>query len=474
MTSSAPTSRCCCAACRCSPAGRWSWPSGSCADRRLPASRVLGLLAGLADHALIEAEPNARGGQRWRMAGAVREYAAGRLARSGEAAALHRRLRDYILAVGDYFLSIELAQVPAHWRSRTQLFRRYRTDADNVRAVLRWCLDQGDADTGLRLCTAFGACWMTMNALAEGDRWFSAFLAMDQPDVPAAVRGPALAAGSWVVSGPKRAAWAAEGLAGCRASGDRLFTSAALTMLIRVEMEAGNPAQALEYGRESVENARRCGDKWSQGLALTGLAGAEAALGQLGRARDSAATAVALMLEIDQQWGAARAMLGLADLERGLGNLDAARGHLLTALDVLRRAKGDPELIRCLAGLGRVSLRQGQPEEARGFLTEGLQVGLETGSQSGTARSLRAFAALTVAEGRPDRAVLLAAAASALGRRRGAAAGHPPDGVPPGARRYLDAAAGLGESEVRRLWTAGLRLALDEAAEIALAPADSA
>jgi tetratricopeptide (TPR) repeat protein len=340
--------------------------------------------------------------------------------------------------------------------------------------VLRWCLDQGDTETGLRLCTAFGACWMTANALDEGDHWFSAFLAADQSGVPAAVRGPALSAGSWVVSGPKRAAWATEGLAGCRASGNRLFTSAALTLLIQVEMAAGNPAQALEYGRESVENARRCGDKWSQALALTGLAGAEAALGQLGRARDSAATAVALMLEIDQQWGAARAMLGLADLERGLGNLDAARGHLLTALDGLRPLKGDPELIRCLAGLGRVSLRQGHPEEARGYLREALQVALETGSRSGIGRSMRAFAALAAAEGRPDRAVLLAAAAAALGkRRRVAPGGRPPDGVPAGARRYLDAAAAQGEAEPRRLWTAGLRLTADEAAGIALAPADT-
>jgi predicted ATPase len=442
-----------------------------CADRRLPATRINGLLAGLARQALIEAQPNARGGQRWRMAGAVREYAAARLARSGEAAALHRRLRDYVLHVGDYFLTIELAQVPAHDRSRTQLFRRYRTDADNVRAVLRWCLDQGDIEAGLRMCTAFGAYWLAGNALAEGDHWFSAFLAADQSGVPASVRGPALSAGAWLVSGRKRAKWAAEGLAGCRASGNRLFTSAALTLLVRVEMAAGNPAKALEYGRDSVENARRCGDKWSQAVALNGQATAEAALGQLGRARDSAAAAVALMLEIDHRWGAARTMLGLADLERGLGNLDAARGHLLTALDELRRVKVDPELVRCLAALGRVSLQQGSAEEARDYLTEGMRAALDSGNRSGIVGTLRRFAALTVAEGRPDRAVLLAAAATALSRRdRAGAAGSPPEGVPARARRYLDAAASLGEAEVARLWAAGLRLAPADAAEIALAP----
>jgi predicted ATPase len=438
-----------------------------CADHRVPATRVLGLLGSLTARALIETVPHGRGGQRWRMPGAVRAFAAGRLAASGETAAMRRRLRDYILHVGDYFLSIELAQVPANWRSRTQLFRHYRTDADNVRAVLRWCLDQGDTEAGLRLCAAFGASWMVVNALAESDFWFTAFLSADQSGVSEAVRGPALAAGSWLVSGPRQAQWAAQGLAACRASGNRLFTSMALTLLIGVELAAGRPAQALEYGRESVENARRCGDKWSQALALTGQATAEAALGQLGRARDSAAAAVALMLEIDQQWGAARAMVGLASLERGLGNLDAAEGHLLAALDLLRPIKGDPELVRCLAGLGRVTLGQGRLAQARDYLTEGLRISLDTGSRSGILRCLRAFAALAAAEGRPDRAVLLAAAATAPAARGDA----PPGEVPAGARRYLTGAAALGEGEAARLWAAGLRLSPAEAAEVALSRA---
>jgi predicted ATPase len=435
-----------------------------CADAGLPPARILGLLTGLAEKSLIELEPEVPGQRRYRMPGAIRDYCAGRLARAGETTALGRRLRDYALSVGDYFLSIGLAQVPAPWAARTQLFRRYRADADNIRAALGWCLDQGDTEAGLRLCASFGACWLVLGAFAEGAKWFGAFLAADQSAVAAAVRGPALVAGAYLVDGQgdrtRAECWAGEGLAACRAAGNLLFTSAALTLLAQLALRAGRPGQALQYASESVEHARQGADPWSEGVALSSRAAAQAALGQLREARDSAAAALDRMLEIDQQWGAARAMLGLAGLERTVGNLDAARRHYLAALALLRQVREDPEIARCLAGLGRVILEQGDLPEARAYLAQALTLSQRTGSRSGVSRGLMAFAALAVREGRPDRAVQLAAAVATLD-----------EAAPPGrARKYLDAAAGLGPAEVARLWAAGLQLTASAAAELALDP----
>ncbi|HEY3977925.1 MAG TPA: tetratricopeptide repeat protein [Streptosporangiaceae bacterium] len=453
-----------------------------CADDGLPASRIAGLLAGLAGKSLIEVEPGAPGQRRYRMPDAIREYAAGCLARSGESVPLRRRLRDYALAIGDYFLSIGLAQVPAPMLARSQLFHRYRTDADNVRAALAWCLEQGDIEAGLRLCTAFGTSWMVLSTVAEGLAWFGAFLSADQSGVPGAVRGPALSAAAWMASGgdeEKQAeAWAAEGLEVCRASGNSLFASGALSLLSQSALRAGRAGEALRHGTEAVEHARQCGDKWSEGLALNSCSAAQAALGQLPAARDSAAAALALMVDIDHQWGAARAALGLAGLDRAHGDLAAARDHYLSALALLRQITGDPEIARCLDGLGRVALGQGNLPEARGYLEQALELSRRAGSRSGTSRGLFAFAALTLREGRADRAVQLAAAAAALSeaprptagaRRRRAPATAP---IPPRVRaqRYLDAAAGLGQAEVDRLWAAGLELDAAAAAGLALEP----
>jgi predicted ATPase len=453
-----------------------------CADDGLPAIRIAGLLAGLAGKSLIAAEPGAPGQDRYRMPEAVREYAASRLAQAGESVPLRRRLRDYALGVGDYFLSIGLAQVPAPMLARTQLFRRFRTDADNVRAALAWCLEQGDIEAGLRLCTAFGASWLVLSTFAEGLTWFGAFLSADQSGVPAAVRGPALSAGAWMASGgddEKQAeAWAAEGLEACRDSGNSLFASGALSLLSQAALRAGRAGEALGHGTEAVEHARACGDKWSEGLALNSCSAAQAALGQLPAARDSAAAALALMLDIDHQWGAARAALGLARLDRALQDLAAAREHYLSALTLLRQVKGDPEIARCLDGLGRVALDQGNLPEARDYLGQALELSRRAGSRSGTSRGLFAFAALALREGRADRAVQLAAAATGLSqaprpeaaarRRRPRSAAPIPARVR--AQRYLDAAAGLGHAEVDRLWAEGLQLDGAAAAGLALEP----
>ncbi|HEX5292741.1 MAG TPA: hypothetical protein VFX25_28045, partial [Streptosporangiaceae bacterium] len=80
--------------------------------------------------------------------------------------------------------------------------------------------------------------------------------------------------------------------------------------------------------------------------------------------------------------------------------------------------------------------------------------------------------------GRADRAVQLAAAATGLSqaprpeaavrRRRPRSAAPIPARVR--AQRYLDAAAGLGQAEVDRLWAEGLQLDGAAAAGLALEP----
>jgi predicted ATPase/DNA-binding CsgD family transcriptional regulator len=456
-----------------------------CADDGLPAVQILGLLSALAEKSLVELEPDVLGQSRYRMLDTIREYAADRLARAGETLALRRRLRDYALTVSEYFLSIGVARVPALWSARVNVFLRYEADVDNVRAALGWCLEQDDIEAGLRLCTSIRPCWIVVGAFAEGAEWYDALLAAGTSEVSAAVLGPALVGRAQLALGSddRRQAepMAAEGLKLCRAAGDPHFTATALNLLAEIALHAARPQEALQRATEAVEQARQAADKWNEGYALGSCATALAAQGRLAEARDSAEAALALMIEIDQQWGAARTMLGLASLERLLGNLDGARGYYLRALDLLRPVKGDPEISRCLAGLGRVALDRGDLAEARQYLSQGLEMSLAIGSRTGISRGLLAFATLAVREGRPDRAVQLAAAVTALSagsalparsdresERPLREAAHLPPLPPERVQRYLDAAAGLGQGEVDRLWAAGLKLTPAAAAELAL------
>jgi predicted ATPase/DNA-binding CsgD family transcriptional regulator len=457
-----------------------------CADDGLPAAQVLNLLAGLAEKSLVELEPDVLGQSRYRMLETIRDYAASRLAEAGETSALRRRLRDYALNLSEYFLSIGVARIPAAWQARVEVFQRYDADADNVRAVLGWALEQGDTETGLRLCTAVRPCWIVLGAFGEGAEWFDAFLAADPAGVPAAVRGQALTGRAQLAlgSGDQAGAqpWALAGLELCRAAADLWFTATALNVLAETALHARRPDEARQRATEALQTAREAGDRWNQGYALGSLAAALATLGHLDEARQAAEDGLALMLEIDQQWGAARTLLGLANLSRVLGDLDAARGHYLAALGLLRQVKGDPEIARCLAGLGRIALDTGDLAAARDYLSRGLRLSLATGSRTGISRGLLAFATLAGREGRPDLAVQLAAAVTAMTEtaqlppapaqahhslREGA---HLPPRVAARVRRYLDEAAVLGEAQVARLWADGLQLTSSKAADLAMAP----
>jgi predicted ATPase/DNA-binding CsgD family transcriptional regulator len=458
-----------------------------CSDDGLPAGAILNLLAGLAEKSLVELEPDVLGQSRYRMLDTIRDYAASRLAEAAETGALRRRLRDYALGLCEYFLAIGVARIPASWPARVEVFRRYDADADNVRAVLSWALEQGDIETGLRMCTSVRPCWIVLGAFREGAEWFDAFLASDRPGVPDAVRGPALVGRAQLALGADDQAraqdWAGAGLELCRAARDPHFTATALNVLAETALHARRPADALARATEAVAQARDAGDAWNEGYALGSRAAALAALGQLDEARCSAQDGLALMLAIDQQWGAARTMLGLADLARVLGDLPAAREHYLAALGRLRQVKGDPEIARCLAGLGRVALDSGDLPQARDYLGQGLALSLGTGSRTGISRSLLAFATLSLREGDPGRAVTLAGAVTALSAAAAlpAAAGAPlhrslregthlPPRIAARIQGFRDAAAGLGEAEADRLWAAGLELTSTAAADLALTP----
>ncbi len=447
-----------------------------CADDGLPAALVVGLLGSLADRSLIELEPALPGQGRYRMADAVRDYAAARLDDAGETAALRRRLRDFALSLGDYYLIVGLSQVPAGWTARRDLNDRYATGSDNIRAALGCCLEQGDIEAGLRLCATFGACWLTFGDLTEGAAWFRAFLSADQSGLPALVRGPALASGGWLIMSEdldRAERWAAEGLEACRAAGNLLFMSVALNLLSQAAMLRGRPHDALRHSTEALAHARQHGNKWGEGAALSGTAIAQAALGLLPKAREAAETGLAVLLETDQYWSAARTKRVLAEICRTMGDTRGARGHYLGALELLRQAEGEAEEVRCLAGLGLLALDQGDLAGSRTYLAQGLDVSLRTGSRAGISRSLLAFADLALRDGQPDRAVLLSAAVTALrAPEPGRPAAPPPSGR---VRRYLDdATASLGQAEADRLWEAGRQLTTAAAAEVALKPAHAA
>ena len=437
-----------------------------CADPEIPSPAILDLIAALVDKSLVVVESEVLGQARYRLLDTIREYAAARLGEAGETKTFQLRLRDYTVAVAERNVAIGLARIDAPWSARVDVFRRYDVEIGNVWLVLSGCLADGDAETGLRICTAVRPCWIVRGSFAEGSEWLAAFLALDAPDVPPQVRGAGLIGRAQLTlpSDPALArSLAEEGLALCRAAGDEFWTASGLSLLAEVALHTGQAGDAASRADEALSIAQASGDGWNEGYALGIRAAIAGVKGNLREAQQLAKASIAVMRRIDQEWGTARALLGLGDLARVRKDPGDARRQYLEALVILREIDARPEIARCLAGLGRVAMDLGALALARQHLSESLRLSQSTGSRIGVARGLEAFAALATREDRPERAVQLTAAASALREVAGLPALS-------GARteRYLAAARHLGENTITRLWAQGLALTSDQAVALAL------
>jgi DNA-binding CsgD family transcriptional regulator len=438
-----------------------------CADGALAAGDILDSVTALADKSLLEVGPEVLGQTRYRLLETVREYASGWLAQAGETEEFRRRRREFALREAEESVAIGMAIVPGPWSARVDMFRRFDAESGNVHEVLGECLASGDAETGLRVCRAMAPVMIVRGTISHGADWLDAFLGLPSAaSAPAAVRGAALVARAQLAlagGSPQAAQFARHGLELSRTAGDQFSVAAALNLLTEVALHAGELDEAAARGAQALAVARAAGDRWNEGYALGTLATVAGWRGNLRDAQELAEGALAAMRSIEQHWGSARALLGLGDLARLRGDYSTARLRYREALAYLRELSSRPDLARCLAGLGRIEIEQGDLAAARGNLSESLRLSYASGSRIGMARGLEALARLAILEGRPDDGIRLAAAVVALR----AEAQLPPV---PGARmqRYLDAAQGLGQHAIARLWAEGTEMTPALAVQLAL------
>jgi predicted ATPase/DNA-binding CsgD family transcriptional regulator len=146
-----------------------------CVSRPVPAERALDLLASLVDKSLVVKE-EAGVVACYRLHETMREYARLRLREAGDEEDVERRCAEhYLLKCGHSAAGARFALL--EWLGWMDL------EIDNVRSVLRRCLDHADVEWGIALASSLGWYWMTC-ATTEGVRWFDELLAGD--DDPAA------------------------------------------------------------------------------------------------------------------------------------------------------------------------------------------------------------------------------------------------------------------------------------------------
>ena len=382
-----------------------------------PQGEVLEGLEALIDKSLLRGEEGAGGEPRFSMLETIREYAAERLAASGEEGTLRARHAAFFAALG------ARAEIAFHGPEEVTWRRRLEADRDNLRAAMAWG-EEHDPELMLRLASAMWRFWWVH--LTEGRAWLERAVEAGD-DAPAPLRVKALCTASIVAS-----------MQGEVGRGDALGREAVV-----LAERSGDHAGRV-WGLQMLSFAGRC-----RGDHEVALAHAEAAV------KEARALEDGILPPFLMAFGFNR--LGHEAYE--MGDWSRAEAVLQEALEHWRRL-GNPWGIGVVLGkLADVAQARGDNARAAALYRESLDFWSQ-GNDLGTVEILTGLARLA-AKGQPEAAVRLFAAAEAIQTRLGLT-------VAPALRakneRALSAArAALAEEAFASAWAAGGDLPLERA-----------
>ena len=289
---------------------------------------------------------------RYSMLETIREYAAERLRDSSDAETLRHRHALWFARL------LEASEETLEGSGQDALLDLLEREHDNVRAALRWALDDSQDDLALRLAAASAAFWWVRGYWNEGRRWLEAALeqstAHDETLRAKALVGAAnLAARQGDYD--RAAVLADEGLAICRTLDDGSGVARAFRVLALVAFGTGDRARYRALVEQSADSARESGDTWALSMALNNLGNDALDSGDLEGAAKALDEAVGLARGRGDQRSESFFLesLALAKLEQGLAG--EARVALLRSLDLAHRLGYAEVLADTLIGIAAMA-----------------------------------------------------------------------------------------------------------------------
>jgi predicted ATPase/class 3 adenylate cyclase len=158
-------------------AGGWTLDAAEevCRSAAELGTDLLDGLSSLADKSLVHAREDASD-PRFAMLQVIREFALEKLESSGAAESIRRRHAEHMMAVAERAGPELVGFDMRDWN------RRLRLDEENLRGALRWALDTGELDIGLRTASAIWRYWHYWGVPREGRDWVQELL--DKPGAP--------------------------------------------------------------------------------------------------------------------------------------------------------------------------------------------------------------------------------------------------------------------------------------------------
>ena len=241
---------------------------------------VLNVLDTLVDKSLVQADDTGDT-VRYRLLETMREYAGAKLAErgDGERTRVSRAHRDYFLALAEEAAPNLHAAAAVEWTDRLDV------ELDNLRVALAECLNDPDAEPGLRLAAALHEFWYARGYGVEGAEALRTHLARAEAQAPTIWRGRALAAAghlteNYVGDYGAAVAMAEEALVIARQEGDATLAAKSAIVIAVTRTRGGDQQGCLSLVEEALPGARLLTDSRPaahllvlQGMALYELGG---------------------------------------------------------------------------------------------------------------------------------------------------------------------------------------------------------
>ena len=393
-----------------------------CADDDIQSYAVLDLLTQLLDKSLVVAEEVGHEG-RYRLLETIRHYGLERLDGAGETAATHRRHARHFMTLA------EDAETELRGPRQVAWLDRLEREHDNLRAAMRWALENEATDIAMRLAAALWRFWWVRGHLSEGQRWLDAALAK-----------------SGIAPLPLRA---------------KLLDGAGTLAWVR-----GDYDRAATLYQESLTLFTQLGDKRGIALSLSGLGNVASVRGDYANARTQYEESLALRRSLGHTWGIATSLNNLGILAHGQGDYARAAELAAESLDLFRDLGHTLGVAQALANLGMVAREQGNYPRAAALANESLGLLRQQAAKADVPQCLEILAAVAVAQDEPERAARLFGAAEALREATGAVLSPPERAV---TTRFVSMTREhFTAEEFAAAWAAGRGLAFDQAIAFAL------
>jgi tetratricopeptide (TPR) repeat protein len=419
----------------------------------------------IVDKSLVVAE-DVEGQRRHRLLETIREYAAERLAASGEVGPTRGRHASYFLSLAEASAVTRLGiRYPGD-------VARVRREHANMRAALRWLLDREQCEHGLELSRALSGFWLSQGFLLEGEEWLARFLARPDAVAPHASSEGLYAWGRLAEYGgalDRARELFKRSLSTSNADGNATVSARALCGLGDVALHHGGYVEALELFRRALDAARSVDGAQETVQALLCLGRAASLLGNLQQSRAWFEQALTIARQLEDRWSVAYVLNELSQQARRGGQLEQAQ-TLLEECHVLWRESGTRMGERAaVMNLALVTLERGALTRSAELARESLELSREMrddGSAT-TVRCVEIAAQVLGALGSTPIAVTLLASATT---RREAFGAPRPSVERPELDRLLDAAHNeLAASVLETAWRSGEDLPIHDAIDMAAA-----